>query len=870
MLTLVLGIGANAAVFQLIDAIALRPLQVSAPAKLVEVRIAGGRAGFGTGTGPYSELTRPVWYEIQSHQQAFSGVFAWGTRDFRIGDRSDLRRATGIAVSGDFFRVLGIEPYRGRLIEPSDETSCPASVAVVSYAYWQREMGGKPIDGNGQLRANLDLVNVVGVTPPGFLGLAVGDSFDIALPLCRPPQIRGEIFDIAVMGRLRGGWTVERASTHLQAISAGIFDSVAPTGYSGESIQRFKRFRLGAYPASVGVSALRTQYETSLHLLFVITAVILLIACANLTNLMLARGASRRREMAVRMAMGASRLALVRQLLGESCLLAGVGTFLAIPLAKVLGRVLLASIATSQSVPVLPMPTDWRVVLFATLLACGTCFLIGLMPAVTVSRMEPVALKTGDRGTTTPRGRLSFQRVIVVTQVAMSLVMLVAALLFVQSFRTLMTVDTGMRREGVSLAGFRFPESVPKERFDDFRRELLAHIRSVPEIASAGTTTRAPLGAASWGHDVRVGTEQASARFTWVSEGYFETMGIPVIKGRGLSLRDTRQSPRVAVVNEAFVRRFLGAAVPIGRTLQTGAEPGYPSTVYDIVGVIPDTAYNDVRGEILPMVFAPDSQHPSPGPNAQIVMYSRVPPAAVLSRIRQHVAQRYPDLISEYMNLDSRVQDILVRERLLAVVAGLFGVLAVVLTVVGVYGLLCYSVAQRRQEMGLRLALGARRSQIVVAVMAEGKLLLVGATVGGLVSVAVGGATSSLLFGVTPSDPKILAAAFLLLGVVTAIACYLPARRAAPHRSPSRCDASDIGAIFLREFMLTEVYDNQKLSKWIRKDAQIPSRMTASTRSRATFYIPTGQKSFRPKAIGCDFSGGSKPTIPRRCTPSIG
>jgi predicted permease len=480
------------------------------------------------------------------------------------------------------------------------------------------------------------------------------------------------------------------------------------------------------------------------------------------------------------MAMGGSRAALVRQLLVESCLLAGAGTVLAIPLAKGLGRVLLASLATSQSMPVITMPTDWRVVVFATLLACGTCFLMGLVPAVRVSRMEPVALKTGDRGTTTPRERLSFQRLIVVTQIAMSLVMLVAALLFVQSFRGLIAVDTGMRRHGVSLGAFRFPDSVPQERFDDFRRELLAHIRSVPEIASVGTTTRTPMGGASWGHDVRVGAEQASARFTWVSQGYFETMGIPILKGRDLSLRDTRESARVAVVNEAFVRRFLGAAAPIGKTLQTSPEPQYPSTVYEIVGVIPDTAYNDVRGELQPMVFAPDTQHPSPGPNVQVVLYSPVSADLVLARVRNHVSQRYPDLMAEYVNLDSRVQDILVRERLLAVVAGLFGVLAVVLTVVGVYGLLSYAVAQRQQEMGLRLALGARGSQILGRVMIEGgRLLLLGATVGSLASLAVGGAASSLLFGVAPNDPTILAAAFLLLGVITAIACYVPARRAA-------------------------------------------------------------------------------------------
>ena len=266
VLTLALGIGANTAIFQLIDAVALRPLPIPNPHELVEVRIVGGNRGFGLNPDVYGGMTRPAWQELRDHQQALTGMFAWSTRQIRVGERNDLRTARGIEVSGEFFSSLGVQPYRGRLIQPADEaTACPANVAVVSHDYWQRQMGSVELVPSTRLRVNLELVDVVGVTPPGFFGVAVGDSFDIAQPLCQPMVLRRDVFDVAVMGRLRPGWTVERASAHLNALSAGIFDETAPTDYSAESIKLFKTFRLGAYQAASGVSSLRTRYETSLQ-----------------------------------------------------------------------------------------------------------------------------------------------------------------------------------------------------------------------------------------------------------------------------------------------------------------------------------------------------------------------------------------------------------------------------------------------------------------------------------------------------------------------------------------------------------------------------------------------------------------------------
>jgi predicted permease len=779
VLTLALGIGANTAIFQLIDAVALRPLPVPNPQELVEVRIVGGNRGFGVNMGPYVQLTQPVWQELRKYQQALDGPFAWGTREIRVGERTNLRQANGMAVSGEYFSTLGVQPYRGRLIQPADEmAACPASVAVVSHDFWRQHMGSAEVP--ARLRVNLELVDVVGVTPPGFFGVAVGDGFDIALPLCQQDELRREVFDIAVMGRLRSGWTIARASAHLNAVSAGIFDAMAPTRYGAQSITRFKAFRLGAYPAATGVSMLRTRYEDALHFLFAITALILLIACANLANLLLARASARDREVAVRMAIGASRTALVRQFVAESLVLAATGTVLAIVLARGLGSLLLYAIETGGGTPDLVLSTDWRVLVFASIAAAGTCVLFGVAPAVRAARIQPIAaMRSGGRGSTAGHERLLVRRVMVAMQIAIAVVMLVAALLFVGSFRNLMSVDTGMRHEGITLAFVRFPESIGRDRFDDFRRELLAEVATVPGIVNAGTTSNIPLLGASWTHEINMGAVRESARFTWVSPGYFATMGIPVLRGRGFTLRDTRTSPRVAVVNETFVKRFAGGAEPIGQTLRTGEEPNYPSTVYEIVGVIRDTHYNDLRGEQQAIVFAPDTQHPSPGPGAALMIHSSIAPDVAIQRVREQIARRYPDAIAEFVVFQARLRDGLVRERLLAMLAGFFGMLAVALTVVGLYGMLSYVVAQRRPEIGVRVALGARRVNVLGLVMGEaGKLVLVGIAIGLGLSLFVGRSVASLLFGIKPNDPLLLALACSMLALIAAVASFLPARRA--------------------------------------------------------------------------------------------
>ena len=779
VVTLALGIGANTAIFQLIDAVGLRTLPVANPHELAEVRIVGGNKGFGVTPGWYGQLTRPVWEEVRANQQAFSGMFAWSSVDRRAGDRAHLRRINAIAVSGDFFNVLGIQPWRGRFFGVQDETSCPTSRVVVSHGYWQRTMGGAEMGGNTRLLLNLEAHEVIGVTPPGFFGLAVGESFDVAVPMCRPGELRRELFDVSVMGRLRPGWTLERASAHLDALSAGIFEATSPPGYSTASIEKFKEFRMSAYSAASGVSRLRQQYETSLGLLLGITGLVLLIACANLANLMMARASARAREVAVRLALGASRPRLLRQFVVESALLAFVGAVAGMALAQVLSRVLVWAISGRDAIPALAIVTDWRTLLFTAFVAGATCLVFGVAPAVRATQVDlSAAMTAGGRSATAGRERLAPQRLLVVTQVAVSMVLLVGAFLFVGSFRNLITSDPGMRQKGV-IVGYVFrPTGVLPERVNDFHRGLVAEMRTLPGIANVGTTSNVPLLGASWTHGVRVGAREGSSRFTWISPEYLDTMNIRVIEGRDFTLHDTRSTARVAIVNQAFVRQYIEGRA-IGQTLRTSPEPNYPATVYEIVGVVPDTAYNDLRNESQPMAFAPDSQHPRPGFWPATMIQSTVEPAAAIATVTQWLARAHPDVVAEFDVFQWRVRDGLVRERLLAMLAGFFGGLAALLAMVGLYGMISYTVAERRREIGVRVALGAQRRQVVAMMMREaGALLAAGLVAGTVLALLATQTTSSLLFGLKPHDPLAIGGACLLLTFIGALASFIPARAA--------------------------------------------------------------------------------------------
>ena len=782
IVTLALGIGANTAVFQLVDAVRLRSLPVHAPQQLAELRIAGGNHGFGINDGPYSQFTIPMWQEVRRNHEPFSGVFAWRATDVLAGKLTDAHRIHGLEVSGDFFNVLGVAPIEGRLIEPQDEGGCGVLKVVVSYPYWKSQMGGQSLTAASTMMMDGRSVQVLGVTPPSFLGLVVGDRFDVAFPTCDPPNPRREVFSFAVMGRLKPEWSVDRASAYFGSISSGIFEETAPNGYSAEAVKTYKAFRLGAYPAGSGVSMLREAYDSSLQLLLAITGLVLLIACANLANLMLARASTRQREMAIRIALGASRGRLLRQLLIGSGLLAFCGALCGVALAQPLSRLLVTSLNTTQSSIQLAITTDWRVLVFAALVAMLTAVIFGTIPALRGTKADPItSLKSGARGVVGSRERFSVQRLMVVTQIAVSMVLLVGALLFVRSYRNLVTLDPGMRENGITIAYIGFPfAKIKPENEAEYKRQLVEDVRGVPGVENAASTTNTPLGGSSWEHGVRVGTIEGSSKFTYASPAYFATMGIPLLTGRIFTDADTNDAPLVLIVNQAFLRKYLGDTPPIGQTVHVMPEPQYPERTYQIVGTIADTKYGSLREDTPPMAFAPAAQLPvtAQGPGAAIMIASN-DGAAASTAVRRALQTKYPSMILQFFDFQQGIRDNLVRERMLAMLSGFFGLLAAMLVVIGLYGVLSFFIAQRRNEIGIRIALGARRGQVIGLVMRDTAAILVaGVALGTILALFAGRTASAGLFGLKPYDAATMIFAFVLLAVIAVIASWLPALKA--------------------------------------------------------------------------------------------
>src|SRR6266849_3317676 len=662
ILTLALGIGANTAIFQLLDAVRLRHLPVADPARLAAVRVKNGTRGFGFTTGDNETmLSYPMWEQIRLHQQSFSGVFAWAqTGSVSLGEGAQERRARGLWVSGEIFSVLGLPPLRGRVFtEKDDQPNCGLPGVVISYPLWQSEFGGQDSAIGSRLMVEGRPTEVIGVTPRSFFGLEVGKTFDFAVPFCSlttyfpaaDTMTRSDLFWLRVEGRLKPGGTLEQASSQLGAMSPGFIEATLPSGFSSTSLNVYKNFRLAAYPGGNGISWLRQNYDTSLWLLLGTTGLVLLIACANLANLMLARASTREREMAVRLALGASRWRLIRQLLSEGFVLAGLGAVLGIALAEIFSRSLVRFLSTETDIIQLNISLDWRVLLFTGAVAILTCAFFALVPAFRSSRAEPgVVLKGGSRGTMAGPERFSFQRLLVVSQIAVSVVLLVGALLFVRSFRNLATLDPGFREKGILItyADFRRLD-LPPQRYVPFIHDLLAAVKTVPQVESSATSTQVPLNGGSWNLGVHV----------------------------------------------------------------NGAEGAYPETEYEIVGVVKDTKYSDLREPTPPVAFAPADQFPDVGPWALLFTRFSSTPSAAIAGVKEKISRISPATKMEFHVFQTDIQNGLDRERLMAVLSGFFGALAALLAMIGLYGVISYIVATRKNEIGIRMALGADRRDVI-------------------------------------------------------------------------------------------------------------------------------------------------------------
>ena len=796
VITLALGIGVNTAIFQLIDAVRLRALPVHEPQQLTELRIEDMKGARGNFASWHPSLSNPIWEQVRERQQAFSGVFAWGAADFNLGAGSEVRPARGLWVSGDFFNVLGVRPELGRVFNADDDRrGCGTAGAVLSHQFWQREFGGDPSVVGKSLSLDDHPFEIVGVTPASFYGPEVGRTFDVAVPVCSEALINGaensqldsgSTWWLVVMGRLKPGWTIEQATAQLNSISPGVFQTTLSPKYPAESAQSYLNFKLAAFPAASGISQVRETYESPLWMLLGVAGLVLLVACANLANLLLARANAREREIAVRLALGASRARIVRQLLAESLLLAAVGSALGALLSGLLGDFLVSLLSTQQDQLFLDLSTDWPVLGFTAGMAVLTCVLFGLTPALRASRVAPTeAMKASGRGLTAGRERFTLRRALVVAQVALSLVLVAGALLFSRSLGKLLSAEVGFRQEGVLIAQVDSSRmNLPNEGRPSFKRELLERIKAVNGVESAAASNVVLLSGNAWGNDVWMDGADSSARkpvnLARVTPGFFETLDITLLAGRDFDDRDTSSSPQVAVVNEEFARQVGGGANPVGGSFWVEARPGgVPETRYEIVGLVKSTKYSDVREDLQPVAYFPMSQATRFGQFDQILISSNAPLAQLTDGVRRAVGELSPQSTIQFQVLREQVLNTLVRDRLMATLSGLFGLLALVLACVGLYGLVSYGVASRTHEIGIRLALGAQPRDVRLMILRESLLLVVaGVAVGLPATFAATRLVSAFLFGLSPADPVSLSLAVLSMLMAALAAGYIPARRA--------------------------------------------------------------------------------------------
>jgi predicted permease len=792
ILTLALGIGANTAIFQLLDAVRIRTLPVANPQELLEIKLANGDNRRGS-VNRFGQLTNPIWEQIRDHAQAFDGMLAIGDTQLNLTNGGEAHYARAMMVSGDFFHVLGVRPALGRVFTADDDRKgCGTSSVVISHAFWQREFGGNPAAIGTTLSLNSQPMEIVGVTPPEFFGFEVGQSYDVAIPLCAEPTLHTEnsylandtMWWLMVVARMKPGSSLASVNAQLDAMSPAVFEASLPPNYPAENIKSYLGFKLAASPVGAGISKLRNDYSESLYLLLGASGLVLLIACANLANLLLARTSVREREIAVRLALGASRPRILRQLMTESLLLAGIGSLLGLWLAKGLSHLLVSFLEVNGDTVFLDLAFDWRVLIFNAGLAILTCLLFGSSAALRATATAPgAAMKSGHRTTTAVRQRFGLRRMLVVAQVSLSFVLLAGGLLFERSLHNLLTLDPGFRQNGVLLAALDFRRMhLPKERRLDYQRLLVSRIQAIPGIQAAAATDIVPITGDAWGNDVWMegSSQRKLALFNGVGQDYFKAMQIPVLAGRTFNADDVPGSLKVAIVNQAFAEKLAHDAKPIGRRFWKQQTPHTPQTLYEIVGLVPNTKYMDLREDFRPIAYLASSQDDDPDSTMRVMLRSDLTLADASSAIKHALAEINPGIVMEFDSLKSVIDGSLLREHLVATLSGFFGLLAVLLATIGLYGVISYMVARRTNEIGIRMALGADRLMVVSMIMREAVVLLtIGLGLGIALSWIAGKAANSLLFGLRTGDPATLSLAAGLLAAVTLASSFLPSHRAA-------------------------------------------------------------------------------------------
>ncbi len=788
ILSLALGIGANTAIFTLINALLLRDLPVRQPERLIQLVAVRPDAKV-----PFSY---PMFREVGRGQRVFTGLIGWGTGGMQnVEVNGVLSQNYVAAVTGNGYSELGVTPLLGRLLIPEDSnpsSGTTSQVTVLGYEFWRNRFGGAPDVVGKQIRIEGHPFTIIGVTRRSFTGMTVGEPPDITIPITAYPALmEGNEFTLdsrsilwlSVIGRLKDGITIEQARAQLQSFWLDVLLATASTETPGARRERFLSMGLEVTSAAKGFrSDLRTQFTRPLYVLAGIVGLILLVACVNLANLMLARAAARSHEMSVRVAIGASRWSVARQVLAECLALSVAGALLGLVFAFSGSRLLVLLMTQGSLFPVaLDVSPDLRVLSLTMFVAVLTAISFGIAPAWRCSREDPASvLQQNARSVGGGTGKLS--KALIVTQVALSLVLLLGAGLLARSFEKLYSIDLGFQKESVlEIALYPKPGGYQNLNLNSYHKQLVARISSLPGVSSVSfgdATIPSPQG---WHDTVSQMTADSStgirlmANAALVSPGFFRTLGIPLLRGRDFNETDDEKHARIAIVNSNLAERLFPNIDAIGKTIRFGFMPDYENI--EIVGIARSARIFNIRDATTPVIFLSSFQYPHEW--GGLIVRTKEAPETLAKTVGHEVESLGHEYVRRTRTAAQTISAELVEERVTAILSGFFAALAILLASIGLYGLMSYAVTRRTREIGIRVAVGAQREGVLWLVLRETlTLALLGIAIGIPSALAATRLIASMLFGLTSSDVPTIVAVSALLLVVALFAGYLPARRA--------------------------------------------------------------------------------------------
>jgi predicted permease len=786
-LTLALGIGANTAIFSLVDAVLLKTLPVRNPEELVFFTHFGRTGDRDDRLGS----NYPLYEHLRDHNQSFAGMSGFWTMSFKVRQESGVEIVPGQYVTGSYFSTLGVSALLGRTISTADDAD--ALVAVISHRFWEGKFAKDPAVIGKLMVVNGKSLTIIGVTPPDFLGLLPGEPTEISIPLAAQPKVSAEFGDrremrdgtwsLTILGRLKPGAQAEQARADLDRLMGQwTTENKFPQQMVDDSFTRAELL-----PAGKGLDGLRFRFSKSLQALMGAVGLLLLIACANIAGMLLAKSAARQKEMAVRLAMGASRRRLIRQLLTEGVLLAALGGVAGVLFGWWGSDLLVAFISSGPGQVKLDVSPDLRVLGFTAAVSLLAGVAVSLAPALKSARIDLTPALKESVATVGFGKRWQSGRALIALQVALSLVLVIGATMFAFSLRNIIGLGAGFQTENLLLVGFDpFGADYDRNRLNAFYSEALERVRSLPGVRAASLSTNMPLSIddstrpLSVPGYVPISPEDPKVHVNWVSAAFFETMRIPLLKGREFRTSDDDGAAKVAVINETLARFYFDGADPIGKFVWIGREPNGPPI--QIVGVARDSKHKDLREAPPRMIYLPFLQDRQP--DMTLEARTAMNPATLIPVVRQALLEVSRDIpISEIKTGEAQLDGGLVSERLIATLSNFFGALALLLAAIGLYGTLSHFVARKTREIGVRVALGAQARDVLRLVMREAAWpLLIGISAGLLSAVAIQrvltGQLSDLLFGVTATNPLVMSLSVAALLVTAALAAYLPARKA--------------------------------------------------------------------------------------------